>query len=101
MYLYSEGLPINDIVIGVFALNNTTNEYELIGKTTEIINYENKNYISINVQLSADTSSFIIRALVEGKLMKPNNNIYNEIGTLKIGKNNLVTSLSDLPVIKF
>ena len=88
-----------DLTIGIFIKKN--NEYELRGKQTDFKVISNKIFLSVNIQLEKDETDFIICRYQHGLL-----EIYNEmsslnISELKIGENNLVSNLDDLPIIKF
>jgi hypothetical protein len=90
-YAYVEGLDINNSIIGFFVKNGDT--YELRAKTTNksFFILDGKMSVTLNVQLSGDETSFIIKALYNDNLVTPKNNINDKIIELKPGGNNFVT----------
>ena len=84
-------MDINNSIIGFFVKNGDT--YELRAKTTNksFFILDGKMSVTLNVQLSGDETSFIIKALYNDNLVTPKNNMNDKIIELKPGGNKFVT----------
>ena len=88
-----------DLTLGIFIKKN--NKYELRGKQTNFKVISNKIFISINVQLEKNETDFIICKDQHGLLEIYDKKDSLNIKELKIGENNLVSNLDNLPILKF
>ena len=99
LFAFVEGLDINNSIIGVFVKEGDT--YELRGRTNDksFDLIDGKTSVTINIQLSGNETSLIIKGF-NNILLTPKNNINDSIVELIPGTNNFI-NISSLPIIQF